>query len=100
MATYLELSNIKANSGWNEFLLKVRAATAIKACAIIDSATPAVSLIEWAKSAIKSPTTAGNDLVNYIISVNNSATVTQILSASDTAIQNNINDAVDSIYGA
>lgn len=99
MATYLELSGIKEQAGWNDFLSKVRVAAAIKAAAVIDSTTPAVTVLEWAKQTVSSPAEAGNSLVNYIIAVNDGATVTQILSATDAAIQTNINSAVDAIYG-
>lgn len=99
MATYLEIYNIQVDAGWNDFLSKVRIASAKKAAAIIDSTTPGATALEWAKGAIKNPTQAGNDLVTYIVAVNSTATTTQILSATDNAIQTNIDAAVDAIYG-
>ena len=99
MATYLELATIKEQVGWNEFLSKVRVAAVQKATLIIGSGTPGALALEWAKSTVANPATAGNAIVNYIIMVNDSATTAQILAASDAAIQGNVNTAIDAIYG-
>lgn len=101
MATYAELSTIRNDdTQWGNFLAKVRVATAIKAAAVIDSATPPAEAVEWARGAIAEPGDAGNDLVWYIVAKNDSATLSQIYSASDSSIQTNINVAVDAIYGS
>lgn len=99
MATYIELSTIHLDPQWNDLLSKVRVACSIKAASIIDSATPAAEALAWAKEATKKPGIAGNDLAFYSVAVNESATLAQIYSATDAAVQANIDAAVDAIYG-
>jgi hypothetical protein len=97
MATLEELGNITNDTNWGLLAEKVRAAAAIKAASIINSATPTAGQLAWAKSAINNPKNAGDDIIFYVISANAGATVAQIFSAPDTAIQNNVNDAVDKL---
>ena len=99
MATYIELSTIHLDDQWNDLLSKVRVACSIKAAAIVDSATPTVEALGWAKNAIKQPGVAGNDLAFYAVAVNESATLAQIYTATDTAVQANVDAAVDASYG-
>ena len=100
MATYLELAAIQDDPAWNDFLSKVRVACVIKASLIIDSATPGATALEWAKNTISNPTQAGNVIAYYVIAKNSGATTTQIYNATDTAVQTNVDTAVDAIYGA
>lgn len=101
MATYAELSTIRSDdTQWGAFLEKVRVATAIKAAAVIDAVTPSAEALEWANGAISNPGSAGNDLVWYIVAKNAGLALSAIYGASDNAIQSNINDAVDAIYGS
>ena len=99
MATYLELAEITNEAGWNDFLNKVRMASAKKAQAVIDSTTPGATVLEWAKNTISNKNQAGDALVDYVIASNSGLTISTILSASDSAIQTNVNAAVDAIYG-
>ena len=57
-------------------------------------------MLEWAKQSVAEPLKASNDIVYYVVSSNSSATLAQIYSASDVAIQNNVDAAIDSVYGA
>ena len=100
MATYAELATIRQDPLWNDLLDKIVVATTIKATEVIDSATPAATLLEWAKQAIAKPLNAANDIAFYVVAANQAATLAQILSASDAAIQTNIDTAIDAIYGA
>lgn len=99
MATYLELATIQEEAGWNAFLNEVRVACAKKAQAIIDSATPGADALAWAKNTISDKNAAGDELVDYVIAANSGLTISTILGASDSAIQANVGDAVDAIYG-
>ena len=100
MATYAELATIKDDDAWNGLVNKIAVACSIKATAVIDSATPPATLLEWAKQSIADPLSASNDIVYYVVASNSSATLAQIYGASDTAIQNNVNTAIDAVYGA
>ena len=62
MATYTEIAAIQDNPLWNGLLSKIRIAAVVKAAAVIDSATPAAPVLEWAKTTIANPTQAGNIL--------------------------------------
>jgi len=99
MATYAELAAIEDDPQYNTLRQKIGVASAIKAAAIIDSATPGAEALAWAKSAVAKPLQAGEGLIYYVIASNAGAAVSVIYSASDTAIQAKVNDAVDSIYG-
>jgi hypothetical protein len=98
MATYAELAGIREESEWNSFMNKVRVACAEKATNVIDSTSPPASRLEWAKEAIADKNRAGDNIVDYVIMSNNGASIATILGAGDTAIQNNVNSAVDAIY--
>lgn len=98
MATYLELARITEETGWGDFFDKVVTATAIKATAIIDSVAPSAVALDWAKIAIDAPRAEANNLVWYVIASNDTATLSVILSATDSAIQTNVDAAVDALY--
>ena len=98
MATYLELARITEQNEWGDFFDKTVTATQIKATAIIDSATPTQVALDWAKQSMESPRREANNLVPYVIASNNTATIAQILAATDNAIQTNIDAAVDALY--
>ena len=100
MATYAELAAIRQEPLWNDLIDKIVVATSIKASEVIDSATPAATLLEWAKRAIAKPSDAANDIAFYVVAANKTATIAQILSAVDGDIQTNVDAAIDSIYGA
>ena len=51
--------------------------------------------IKWAVKAIQSTVSEAERVYKYVLAANKSATVAQIMSASDTAIQDNVNDVVD-----
>lgn len=97
MATYIELANIQSAAGWSDFLNKVRVAAVLKAVALLDSATPTAAQVAWAKSTLASPNQGGDDVVWYVIGANAGVALSSILAASDTAVQNNVNAAVDVI---
>ena len=100
MANYAELSTIRDDPLWNDLLDKIVVATSIKAAEIIDTVTPAPTLLEWAKQAIAKPLNAANDIAFYVVAINQSATLAQIYAATDISIQNSVDSAIDSIYGA
>lgn len=101
MATYLELAQINdSSSDWNDFRAKVAVAVAVKATLIIDQATPTAEALAWAKGAITGPTQAVSDVLWYVIASNDNLAISAILSATDNAIQSNVNSAIDAIYGA
>lgn len=100
MATYAELAAIQDDPQYNSLRQKIGVACAIKAAAVIGSPTPGADVLAWAKSTAANPLQAGDALIYYVIASNAAASVSQIYSATDSAIQTNVNDAVDAIYGA
>ena len=100
MATYTELSVIREDPLWNDLLAKIVVATSIKAAEIIDTATPAPTLLEWAKQAVAKPSNAANDIAFYVVAANQLADIAQIVGANDGDIQLNVDAAIDAIYGA
>lgn len=94
MATYKELFGLKSDSAFRN---KVSVAVIVKAQALIDGATPTSDEITWANNAISTPNQQADKIVNYVLAVNKSATTVQITGASDSAIQSNVDAAVDSL---
>jgi len=95
MASYLEIAKIKENASYGDFIAKLTVAVAIKAHAIAQLPTPAAEQIKWAKEALSGPHTKSKQIMGYVLADNNSLTIVQMMGAGDTAIQNNVNDAVD-----
>lgn len=94
MATYAELYDLRSNSA---LLNRIVVATTIKAQLLIDLATPTADQIAWASTAISNPEDKAGELFNYVLAKNSTLTVSQINAATDSAIQNQINAAVDAI---
>ena len=94
MATYPELFALRSNSD-----LQDRSAVAVvkKAQVILDSATPTIAAVTWANEALQNPASKAGLLLNYVLAANSTLTVAQIESASDSALQTNVDAAVDVI---
>ena len=95
MATYTELATIADDAGFGSLQSKVRVAVIVKATSLIDAATPTAAEIEWSKTALANPNSVADDVTRYIIAANKGASVAQIVGATDTAVQNNVDSAVD-----
>lgn len=97
MATLTELADIRSVAGYDTFVKKIRAAIAIKAHAITELQTPTQAQLDWAKSALIAPDSQRQIIENYVIAANSGVAVATILNASDAAVQNNVNAAVDNL---
>jgi len=97
MATYSELSNIHEDPGYGSLVNKIRVAVVDKAVSLLGGATPTASEVVWALSALENPATVANGLTHFVVVANKSATVAQILAATDVAVQTNVDSAVDKI---
>lgn len=98
MATYNELATITEDAAWGGLFDKVVVATAIKATAIINSATPTQVALDWAKAALSDPKAAARAIVWFVIGDNAGLDIATIIGAADTAVQNKVNAAVDVLY--
>jgi len=96
MATYTELFDLKSNDALKN---KITVAVVVKANALISAVTPTASEITWADNVLSNPSIESSRLINYVLAANKSATVAQISSATDSAIQTNVDEAVDAIIG-
>lgn len=94
MATYEELYSLRSDSNLRN---KVAVAVAKKAQTLLDQTTPSSAEVAWADSALMNPVSKADYLLNYVLAANSDATAGQITSASDAAIQTNVNAAVDKI---
>jgi len=94
MATYTEIFDLRRNSDLRN---KIVVAVAVKAAAILDSATPTAAQVTWAKQAIANPMGQADDLLVYVLAKNAALTAAQITGASDAAIQTAVNGAIDKI---
>ena len=100
MATYTELAAINFDPGWGALLNKIMVAVMVKAATIIDSASPSADALAWAKATLTGPKAAANNIAFYVIASNKAASISTILAASDSAVQSNVDDAVDAMYGS
>lgn len=102
MATYLDLARLPQTdpTEYGELEEKVKVAVAIKAQAIADSGTGTAGQIAWAKTALRSTSQEARIVINYVLAANNGATTANVLSATDAAIQDNVDSAVDDLLGA
>lgn len=97
MATYLELSNYSSTPEYQTLVNKIKVAVAIKAKAITDLETPTANQINFAKRAFEAPSEVSSSIVNYVLAANAAVSITAINAASDSAIQTNVNLAVDDL---
>lgn len=97
MANLAELAGLRGNVGWDSLVEKIGAACLIKAHAITAEPTPLATKLAWAKNTFVDPRAAAYSVVWYVIAANAGVTTSQILGASDNAIQTNVNAAVDNL---
>jgi hypothetical protein len=98
MATYNELASLNEDAGWPAFADKALISVIKKATEIVDEASPSATRLSWARSALGSPRGSTNELIFYAVAKNSGLTTAQILGASDSAVQTNIDEAIDSLY--
>ena len=94
MATYLELHALRTDSDLQD---RVSVAIVKKAQALLVAVTPTAAEVAWADAAIDSPKAKMPGLLNYILAANSDSTTAQILAASDSVMQSQIDTAVDAL---
>jgi len=99
MATYTELHGYRSTQDYQDTLNRVVVAVAIKAEDIASAASPTAEEIAWAISALNNPRSQANSIINFVLAANNTMSLAQITAASDSAIQANVDTAVDTLYG-
>lgn len=93
MATYTEIFGLRNNS---DLMNKIVVAVAVKAQSLMTTGSvPTTAQITWANEAITNPVSKAESLFTYVLAANKSATTSQILSATDEVIQQQIDTAVD-----
>lgn len=97
MATLLELAQLPGSPGFDALKAKITAASAIKAEDIINETSPSADRLAWAFEALDDPANVAKSLIYGILAANAGASTTQILEASDTAIQTNVDNFVDKL---
>lgn len=94
MATYTELFDLGSNTALRN---RISIALVIKAQALLAVASPTANEVKWANSAITDPILLADKLMNYVLAANKAATTSQIISATDSAIQTNVDAAIDKL---
>ncbi len=94
MATYQDLFDLRRNQG---LIDKVTTAVVIAAETIFTETSGAnlANRQTWAREAIINPRKMAEVFMGVVLAANKSATRTSILAAADSAIQTNVDDAVD-----
>lgn len=94
MATYTEIFDLRSNSDLRN---KIAVACVKKAQTLLDGVTPTANEVAWAANCLARPVDTANKIMNYVLAANSGLTTTQINGASDTAIQSNVDTAVDAL---
>lgn len=99
MATYLELWDLASSPTITDLRKKLQVAISVKAQAIAEAATPTTAMMDWARSALANPQHYEQMLLHFILADNAGVTTAAISGASDSAVQNAVNAAVDNLLG-
>lgn len=94
MATYAEIFDLRSN---NALRNKIAVAVVVKAQTLIDLASPTAGQLSWANNAMNNPIASADKIMHYVLAANKSSTTSQISSASDSAIQTNVDAAADKL---
>ena len=95
MATYQEIFNLASDKVLQD---RVTTATVKAAQGILSTTpTPAADRVNWASSVVQSPVRVGKEVLRLVLAANDGLSVAAIQSASDSAIQSNVDDVVDSL---
>jgi hypothetical protein len=90
MATYAELYSLRSDSSLRN---KVAVAVVIAAEGKL-TGTPTAEEAAWAVSVISSPNNAARMVTNLVLASNKDTPVANILSASDSVIQTNVDSVI------
>lgn len=94
MAEYIELYDVRANT---TLMNRLTVASMISAQRLIDKVTPTVDEINFATDVLANPDNTAGSVMNYVIGKNNTSSISQILTASDTVLQSQVDTAIDAI---
>lgn len=98
MATYVELYDLASNAQYASLRNRTTVACIIAAENVMGEspATPNhANRLLWAKAVFESPEPEARRMLQAVLAANNTATVAQILGATDTVLQNNVNAHID-----
>lgn len=99
MATYIDLHNYRVGPDSQDLVNRIAVAVSVKAQAIADSVTPTAEEIAWAVTALSAPRQHADTIVNYVLAANKGLSIAAITAATDSAIQTNVDAAVDDLFG-
>ena len=100
MAAYKDIYALKNDSDFQD---KVAVAVVVAARTIFGDLNPPTNQAErlvWANKAMTNPKSVAGPMLWAVLAANADATTTQILEATDAAIQINVDAAVDLFAGA
>jgi hypothetical protein len=98
MATYAEIMGIVGGTSGDALKLQIRVAIVVAANSILNEAagtTNHAARLIWAKEAVSSPDVEAQKMLWAVLAQNAALTVTQITTASDSAVQTAVNGAVN-----
>lgn len=99
MATYTELFGLVGANENEPLRQKIVMALCIKANTIAKSGSPTAAQLDFARAALRDPTTFARTIMNYILAEYNAQTIAAITGADDAAVQTAVNAAVDTMLG-
>lgn len=96
MADYIDLYNVRSN---DELRNRIAVAVSISAQQQLAS-SPSANAAKWATRALRNPLAEAGTVINAVLAANNTATISQILNATDSAIQTNVDAVVTGLITA
>ncbi len=94
MADYIDLKPLAVDQVLRD---RVEVAIWVKAQTILDDGAPSAAEVQWASDALENPSLKATQIINYVLAANKSASESAILGAADTAVQSNVDAAVDAL---
>lgn len=95
MATYAELYGLKNDSALRNRVLTACVIAAEAVMNEVDTTPNHANRLIWAAAVFAGPVSEANRMFMAVLAANKDVTVAQIQSASDAAIQTNVDDHVD-----
>jgi hypothetical protein len=100
MATLNDLYDAFQNKTFENLRRKIEVALLIKAQATLAAAGAPVARVTWAKSALTNIDSESRFIMNYLIGLNNSQSITNLSNDTDATVKTNVNTAIDTLYPA
>lgn len=100
MATYQEIRQVLSNVSNDGLKAQVEVATLVAAQALLSDESATAAQLKWSASVLSNPVGEGRKALMSVIAANKGVTIEQMQSASDAAIQTQVDSIVPGLVAA